>query len=69
MPRHDPNFIALEKSMNADLKKKEESQRKSLKLKEEGNQEFKEKKYKKAINLYSQAIEETRGIIYLLKRK
>ena len=50
LPRHDPNFIALEKSMNADLKKKEESQRKSLKLKEEGNKAFKEKKYKKAIN-------------------
>ena len=65
LPRHDPNFIALEKSMNADLKKKEESQRKSLKLKEEGNKYFKEKKYKKAIEKYSEAIEETRGIMYL----
>ena len=65
LPRHDPNFIALEKSMNADLKKKEESQRKSLKLKEEGNIFFKEKKYKKAIEKYSEAIEETRGMMYL----
>ena len=65
LPRHDPNFIALEKSMNADLKKKEESQRKSLKLKEEGNNYFKEKKYKKAIEKYSEAIEETRGMMYL----
>jgi len=65
LPRHDPNFIALEKSMNADLKKKEESQRKSLKLKEEGNAFFKEKKYKKAIEKYNEAIEETRGMMYL----
>ena len=65
LPRHDPNFIALEKSMNADLKKKEESQRKSLKLKEEGNKFFKEKKYKKAIEKYSEAIEETRGMMFL----
>ena len=65
LPRHDPNFIALEKSMNADLKKKEESQRKSLKLKEEGNIFFKEKKYKKAIEKYTEAIEETRGMMYL----
>ena len=65
LPRHDPNFIALEKSMNADLKKKEESQRKSLKLKEEGNNYFKEKRYKKAIEKYSEAIEETRGMMYL----
>ena len=65
LPRHDPNFIALEKTMNADLKKKEESQRKSLKLKEEGNAFFKEKKYKKAIEKYNEAIEETRGMMYL----
>ena len=65
LPRHDPNFIALEKSMNADLKKKEESQRKSLKLKEEGNAFFKEKKYKKAIEKYNEAIEETRGMMFL----
>ena len=52
LPRHDPNFIALEKSMNADLKKKEESQRKSLKLKEEGNQAFKEKNIKKQLFIY-----------------
>ena len=65
LPRHDPNFIALEKSMNADLKKKEESQRKSLKLKEEGNNYYKEKKYKNAIEKYSEAIEETRGMMYL----
>ena len=65
LPRHDPNFIALEKSMNADLKKKEESQRKSLKLKEEGNKYFKEKKFKKAIEKYSEAIEETRGMMFL----
>jgi tetratricopeptide (TPR) repeat protein len=51
--------------MNADLKKKEESQRKSLKLKEEGNAFFKEKKYKKAIEKYNEAIEETRGMMYL----
>ena len=46
LPRHDPNFIALEKSMNDDMKRREISQRKSLKFKEEGNQFVKEKKYK-----------------------
>ena len=52
LPRHDPNFIALEKSMNDDMKRREISQRKSLKFKEEGNKFIQEKKYKKAIELF-----------------
>ena len=65
LPRHDPNFIALEKSMNDDMKRREISQRKSLKFKEEGNQFVKEKKYKKAIECYSNAIEETKSNMIL----
>ena len=65
LPRHDPNFIALEKSMNDDLKKREISQRKCFKLKDEANSALKEKKYNKAIDLYSQAIEECRSYMFL----
>ena len=65
LPRHDPNFIALEKSMNDDMKRREISQRKSLKFKDEGNQFVKEKKYKKAIECYSNAIEETKSNMIL----
>jgi len=65
LPRHDPNFIALEKSMNDDLKKREISQRKCFKLKDEANAALKEKKYNKAIDLYSQAIEECRSFMFL----
>ena len=65
LPRHDPNFIALEKSMNDDMKRREISQRKSLKFKEEGNKFIQEKKYKKAIECYTNAIEEVRSNMIL----
>ena len=51
--------------MNDDLKKREISQRKCLKLKEEANNLLKEKKYYQAIEIYNQAIEECRSFMFL----
>lgn len=61
LPKHDPQFRALEKQLNDDIKRREEEQRKCYRLKEEGNACLKGKKYKKAIKLYSDAIELCRG--------
>ena len=60
LPKHDPKFIALEKQMNDDIKRRENDRRKSNKLKEDANNFMKLKKYKKAIQLYSEAIDLTR---------
>jgi hypothetical protein len=65
LPRHDPNFLAFEKDLMESVKKKELSRNKSIKLKDEGNAMMKEGRYKKAISLYTQAIEETRGMMLL----
>ena len=61
LPRHDPQFQALEKKMNDDMKKREEDQRKCNRLKEEGNECLRNKKYKNAIKLYSDAINICKG--------
>ncbi len=65
LPRHDPNFQALERDLIDTIKKKEFSRNKSIKLKEQGNAKMKEGHYKKAISLYTEAIEETRGMMVL----
>ena len=46
LPKHDPQFQALEKQLNDDIKRREEEQRKCYRLKEEGNTCLKDKKYK-----------------------
>jgi tetratricopeptide (TPR) repeat protein len=65
VPRHDPNFQALERDLMESVKKKEISRNKSIKLKDEGNAMMKEGRYKKAISLYTEAVEETRGMMVL----
>ena len=65
VPRHDPNFLALEKDLIETEKKRETSRNKSIKLKEEGNKMMKDGKYKKAVKLYTEAIEETKSMMIL----
>ena len=65
LPRNDPNFIALEKELNDTIKQKEVSRNKSNKLKDDGNAMMKEGRYRKAISLYTDAIDETRSMMVL----
>ena len=65
LPRHDPNFIALENQLNETVKQKEISRNKSIKLKDDGNAMMKEERFKKAISLYTEAINETRSMMIL----
>lgn len=65
LPRHDPNFIALEKDLNDSAKQREISRKKAMKLKDEANDCVKTQKFRKAIRLYSEAIEECKSIMSL----
>jgi tetratricopeptide (TPR) repeat protein len=65
LPRNDPNFLALEKDLIESQKKREASMKKALNLKDEGNQALKEGKFKKAIRLYSEAIEDFKAMMSL----
>jgi hypothetical protein len=65
VPRHDPNFLAMEKDLMETQKKREASRNKALKLKDEGNLMMKKGKYNSAIKLYSEAIEEFKGMMIL----
>lgn len=65
LPRHDPNFIALEKDMIESQKKREASRNKAMKLKDEGNKMLNEGKFNKAIKLYTEAIAEFGGMMTL----
>jgi len=65
LPRQDPNFMAMEKDLIETEKKREISRNKSNNLKESGNKMMKEGKYKKAVKLYTEAIEETKSVMVL----
>ena len=65
LPRHDPNFIALEKDLNESNMQREISRKKANKLKDDANICVKEMKYRKAIRLYTEAIEECKSIMCL----
>ncbi len=69
MPKHDPNFVALEKDMIETPKAREAAKKKAMKLKDEGNQMMKEGKYKKSIKLYTDAIEECKGMMVLYSNR
>jgi len=69
LPKHDPNFQALEKDMIETQKQREMAKKKATNLKDEGNQMMKEGKYKKAIKLYSDAIDECRGMMVLYSNR
>lgn len=55
----------MEKELIETEKKREISRNKSIKLKEEGNRMMKEGKFKKAVELYTEAIEETKSMMIL----
>lgn len=63
LPRHDPNFIALEKDMIETKKKRDISRKIAEALKDEANALMKELKFSKAITKYTEAIEEQKGIM------
>jgi tetratricopeptide (TPR) repeat protein len=65
LPKNDPNFIALEKDLNESMKQRELSYKKANKLREEANESMKQQKYKKAIRLYTEALEESKSILSL----
>ena len=65
LPRNDPNFIALEKDLNESSMQRELSRKKAIKLKDEANQCVKDQKFRKAIRLYTEAIEECKSIMSL----
>lgn len=69
LPKHDPNFQALEKDMIETQKARELAKNKAIKLKDEGNQMMKEGKFKKAIRLYTEAIEECKGMMVLYSNR
>jgi len=69
LPTHDPNFQALEKDMIESQKARNLAKNNAIKLKDEGNQMMKEGKFKKAIRLYSEAIEECRGMMVLYSNR
>lgn len=69
LPKHDPNFQALEKDMIESHKARELAKNKAIKLKDEGNLNMKEGKFKKAIRLYSEAIDECRGMMVLYSNR
>jgi len=69
LPKHDPAFQALEKDMIETQKQRELSKKKAIKLKDEGNHMMKEGKFKKAIRLYSDAIDECRGMMVLYSNR
>jgi serine/threonine-protein phosphatase 5 len=50
-------------------KARELAKNKAIKLKDEGNQMMKEGKFKKAIRLYSEAIEDYRGMMVLYSNR
>jgi tetratricopeptide (TPR) repeat protein len=65
LPKNDPNFLALEKDLQESVRQREISRNKSLKLKDEGNLMIKEGRFTKAIECYTDAINETRGMMVL----
>lgn len=65
LPRNDPNFMALEKDLNESANQREISRKKAEKLKNEANECVKSQKYRKAIRLYTEAIEECKSIMSL----
>jgi hypothetical protein len=65
VPKNDPNFLALEKELQESVRQREISRNKSLKLKDQGNAMLKEGRFNKAIEYYTDAINETRGMMVL----
>jgi len=55
--------LLLKKELNETAKQREISRKKSLKLKDEGNEALKQQKYRRAIRLYSESIEECKSIM------
>ncbi len=62
LPRHDPNFLALEKDVEERAARRRAEKKSATILKDEGNEAMKKHDYLKAIEAYSTALDKVKDM-------